>query len=279
MKAVFEKVYSENGGAFTAFIYEDDTFNAPWHYHPEYELTLILKGTGMRYVGNHVSAFSPGDMVLLGTGLPHCWRTSASRKGAKSVVIQWREEALPGIPEFDAIKRLLKLSQRGVRFSEDLEEMFLRTVAAEEPFLRFTHFLNLLHKLTRSGSYEVLAGASYQIDISKKTSNRLDLIHEYLSAHFHERITLRQMAGLLNMTNESFSRFFSRRMQKPFFSFLNEYRINRAGRLLIESDKQVAEIGYSCGYESLPFFFKQFKKYKRLSPLDFRKRYRTQTGH
>ena len=279
MKAVFEKVRSKNGGAFTAFIYEDDTFNAPWHYHPEYELTLVLKGTGMRYVGNHVSAFSPGDTVLLGSALPHCWRTGDPGAGAKSVVIQWRPEALPGIPEFNSISRLLKLSQRGVKFSIDLKEMFLQVVAADEPFLRFTHFLTLLHELTKSRDIEILAGASYQADISQKTSDRLDLVHQFIGSHFHEKISLTQMAGLLNMTNESFSRFFSKRMQKPFFSFLNEYRINRAGRLLIESDMQVAEIGYSCGYESLPFFFKQFKKYKGCSPLDFRKKYRAQTGH
>ncbi|TRX60626.1 AraC family transcriptional regulator [Fulvivirga sp. M361] len=278
MKAVFEKVYSGDEEAITAFIYEDKTFNAPWHYHPEYELTLILKGIGMRYVGNDVSAYAPGDMVLLGTGLPHCWRTSASSNGAKSVVIQWQGSALPKIPEFNAIHHLLTLSQRGVRFSEDLKEVFLQLVLTREPFLRFTRFISLLHQLTQSKNYQLLASASYQIDTSKRTNDRLDLIHQYLSAHFQERITLAQMATLLSMTNESFSRFFSKRMQKPFFSFLNEYRVNRAGRLLIETDQQVAEIGYSCGYESLPFFFKQFKKYKGYSPLDFRKRYREQVG-
>lgn len=275
MKAVYEKVRSKDEAALIAFTYEGETFDAPWHYHPEYELTLIIEGTGMRYVGNNVSAFSSGDMVLLGEGLPHCWR-NGEKLGAKSIVIQWNSTILPDIPEFANIKHTLTIAQRGIKYTEDLSNAFMTIVNAADPMIRYSHFINLLHLISTLQNFELLAGPSYQIDTSTKTSNRLDLIHQYLAQHFHEKITLSQMSNLLNMTNESFSRFFSKRMQKPFFSFLNEYRINRAGRMLIETDKQVSEIAYLCGYESLPFFFKQFTRYKNCSPKSFRKQYRKQ---
>lgn len=272
MKAVFQKIHSLDEGAFYAFRFKGEVFDAPWHYHPEYELTLILEGSGMRYVGNDVSAYRDRDLVLLGSGLPHCWRTGAV-PGAESIVIQWKREALPQIREFEEIHQLLDLAQRGIRYTDDLSQNFIDLVAEQNPVFRYAKFVSLLQKLTQIKQYELLAGESYQADISPKTSGRLSHIHQYLSEHFHEHITLADMAQLLNMTSESFSRFFSQRMQKPFFSFLNEYRINRASRMLIETDRQVSEIGYACGYESLPFFYKQFKKYKNFSPLGFRKKY------
>lgn len=273
MKAVFQKIHTVDNGAFTAFRFRGEVFDAPWHYHPEYELTLIVDGSGMRYVGNDVSAYRVGDLVLLGSGLPHCWRTGVV-PGAASIVIQWRKEALPEIGEFEEIHQLLDRAQRGIRYTNDLTQDFIDLVEEQSQVLQYTKFVALLHKLTQIRQYELLAGESYQADISSKTSGRLADIHQYLSEHFHEHITLADMAQLLSMTSESFSRFFSQRMQKPFFSFLNEYRINRASRMLIETDNQVSEIGYACGYESLPFFYKQFKKYKEFSPLDFRKKYR-----
>ena len=277
MKPTLEHIHQVNGGAFTAFVYERENFEAPWHYHPEYELTLILEGKGMRYVGNHLGAFAPGDTVLLGASLPHCWRNAAGT-GAKSIVIQWQPLALPDIPEFNTIHRMLAMAQRGLRFEKDFQGHFLSIVSAPAPFLRYTRFLELLHVLAQEDHPTLLAGASYQADVSSKTSNRLGLIHQYLSTHYHERITLARMGQLLNMTEGAFSRFFSKSMQKPFFSFLNEYRVNRAGRMLIESDVQAAEIAFACGYESLPFFFKQFKKYKGCSPLVFRNQYRMQSN-
>ena len=116
----------------TAFRFKGEVFDAPWHYHPEYELTLILEGSGMRYVGNDVSAYRDRDLVLLGSGLPHCWRTGAV-PGAESIVIQWKKEALPQIREFEEIHQLLDLAQRGIRYTDDLSQNFIDLVAEQNP--------------------------------------------------------------------------------------------------------------------------------------------------
>lgn len=275
MKPIFEKIYIEKEGFFKAFVNENNYFDAPWHYHPEFELTLILKGTGMRYVGNNISAFTNGDIVLLHSGLPHCWKNT-NVDGAKAVVIQWNKALLKLSQEFKDISNLLELAKRGVHFNEDLSLIFEEIIQIESHFLKFTSFLNLLYKLAQSKKYHLLADATYQVDTSRKTTDRLDLIHQYLENHYREKISLDQMAALLNITKQSFSRFFSQRMQKPFFSYLNEYRIGRSCKYLIEMDLQVSEIAYRCGYESLPFYFKQFKKYTGFSPLHYRMKYKVE---
>jgi AraC-like DNA-binding protein len=76
------------------------------------------------------------------------------------------------------------------------------------------------------------------------------------------------------MSEEAFSRFFSKMMNKPFFTFLNEYRINAACQLLIETDQPVSEVATASGFETLPFFYRQFSKFKKLSPKKFRDQFR-----
>jgi AraC-like DNA-binding protein len=101
----------------------------------------------------------------------------------------------------------------------------------------------------------------------------MSAVHDFVSKNYHRKIYLKEVAALTNLSEQSFSRFFSKIMGRSFFVFLNEFRINMAVRLLLDTDNSVSQIGYSCGYESLPFFYKQFKKLKRSSPLAYRKSY------
>ncbi|MEM6841307.1 MAG: AraC family transcriptional regulator [Bacteroidota bacterium] len=277
MKAVLEKINNPQASVITAFNYVEDHFAAPWHYHPEYELTCILESEGIRYVGNHISEYQPLDLVLLGTNLPHRWKKSEESTGkASSLVIQWKPAVLPEVVDLQAIQQLLAQASRGLFFSREVaEEMLprLKAIVLSEGN-RYLQLLSLLQKLSEIDEYAFLSAESFSPDLSKKTSDRLDKVQQYVEDRFTEKITLAQVADLVNMTESSFSRFFSRVMQKPFFSFLNEYRINRASKLLIETEYSIAEVGFSCGYDSLPFFYKQFKKIKGYSPLAFRKSYR-----
>ncbi|MEM8968433.1 MAG: AraC family transcriptional regulator [Bacteroidota bacterium] len=276
MKAVLEKISNPQASVITAFNYVEDHFSAPWHYHPEYELTCILESEGIRYVGNHISEYQPLDLVLLGTNLPHRWKKSEESTGkASSLVIQWKPAVLPKIVDLQAIQQLLTRANRGLFFRREVVEEILprmKAIVLSEGN-RYLQLLNLLHMLSEIDEYEFLSGESFSPDLSEKTSDRLDKVQQYVEDHYTEKISLAQVADLVNMTESSFSRFFSRVMQKPFFSFLNEYRINRASKLLIESEQSIAEIGFSCGYDSLPFFYKQFKKIKGYSPRAFRKSY------
>jgi AraC-like DNA-binding protein len=91
---------------------------------------------------------------------------------------------------------------------------------------------------------------------------------------YHEKVTLEQIASEVHMSEEAFSRFFSKVMNKPFFTFLNEYRINAACQLLIETDRPVSDVAIASGFETLPFFYRQFGKFKKLSPKKYRDNFR-----
>ncbi len=75
IKPTFEVLHSKGDQSLLIRKFEEVAFTAPYHFHPEYELTMILKGEGKRYVGSHMAPYTAGDLVLLGANLPHCWKT------------------------------------------------------------------------------------------------------------------------------------------------------------------------------------------------------------
>jgi mannose-6-phosphate isomerase-like protein (cupin superfamily) len=74
MKASLEHLDPQENSSFQIKEVVQNRFDAPYHYHPAFELTLIIAGNGKRFVGNHITDFHPGDLVLLGSNLPHCWQ-------------------------------------------------------------------------------------------------------------------------------------------------------------------------------------------------------------
>ncbi|MEM6641809.1 MAG: AraC family transcriptional regulator [Bacteroidota bacterium] len=276
MKAVFEKVkVSEEVGIY-GFLFEKASFDMPLHIHPEYELTMVLESTGIRYVGNNISDFMVHDLILVGSNLPHCWTNTDDHCGrSSSIVIQWTQDVIHPLPGFDRIRKLLSDSQRGLFIQDQkkvIKDMMLK-ITEETGVSQYLKLIELLDFLATKTRYKLVAGPSYSFEANPTNTNRLEQVQAYVKVHFKDRIKLAEVAEQLSMNEQAFSRFFSKSMNKPFFSYLNEYRVNIASRLIIESDLQMSEVAYRCGYDSLPFFYKQFKKYKNYSPLEFRKMY------
>lgn len=279
MKAHFEQITPLPENSFKIFLYEKEEFDAPWHYHPEYELTFILTSKGMRYVGNSMDNFEEGDLVLLGPDLPHCWKnTSKQQNIARAIVVQWQEHFLGkdwlDNPEFGPIRRLLQLSRQGIRFKKtvvhQVQEKILR-LPGLPPFQKLVQLLEILDLLAGTTELQLLCEQGFTYRLNQEDNQRISMVYSYIKENYQKKIMLADIARLVHMSEESFSRFFSKILHKPFFTFLNEYRVNMACKLLIETDQQVAQISYACGYESLPFFYRQFKKCKHMPPRAFRK--------
>jgi len=281
MKALFEKIIPLASNSFKAYSYEMDEFDNPWHFHPEYELTYILSSQGVRYTGNSFDNFEKDDFVLLGPNLPHCWKnTGRQTHKAGAIVVHWDNNLLGNEwvekCEFQNIQKLFKLSGKGLRFESD----FARAIKPKlEAFLSLTSFqklislLEILNELSLTGKVATLCDSDLQEQLKFVDHERINTIHQFVRSKYAEKITLNDIANHVHMGPESFSRFFSKIMNKPFFSFLNEYRVNAACKMLIESDLQVTQISYACGFESLPYFYRQFKKYKGNSPHQYRMAY------
>lgn len=279
MKAQFEKITSPLNSSFNAFIYANDHFDAPWHFHPEYELTYILEGEGIRHVGNSIQQFEKGDFILLGSNLPHCWKNNAQYDGgAKSLVFQWNDDLLGKDwiekEEFYNIKRLLKSASKGMKFNENSSKIIidkLMEIVDKRPTDRLLSFIYLLDELSLSNETEILTAVDFSPNLNLKTNYRIDKVYNYVQEHYNKKIRLQDVSQLVSMGNEAFCRFFKKTLNKSFTTFINEYRISMACKLLLETNMQVSQIAYQCGYESLPFFYRQFHKFMNCSPLTYKK--------
>jgi transcriptional regulator GlxA family with amidase domain len=141
------------------------------------------------------------------------------------------------------------------------------------PAKRMIHLLSILEDIAETKEYVALSSNGFMN--SPNDNERLKLVFEYTNNHYNEKITVHQVATLLNMTRQSFCRYFKSKTKKQYIRFLMEVRIGYACRMLVEEEKNVAEICYSCGYNNISHFNHQFKFITRKNPLQFKRDYLT----
>jgi len=100
MRATFEALPLDKEASLRFFeIDQTGGFDGHWHYHPELELKWVIDGVGQRMVGDHMEAFGPSDLILVGSNLSHCWRTAPDFTGSsRAFVLQFPRQAISGKP-------------------------------------------------------------------------------------------------------------------------------------------------------------------------------------
>lgn len=276
MKPVLEPILLGEKKTIHGFRYEAPDFETPWHFHPQHELTYIEESVGTKLVGDYVGPFEPGELVLLRSNLPHCWKNVHQKdKLSRSIVVQWNKGVFPKVPELEIVFSLLRTAAKGILFDKTQSAELLPLITVLPSLQGHNAYIQLLHLLTKLSScnYQTLSETSFTDDLPTEYGSRMSKVHDFVSKNFNRKIYLRDLADLASMSEQSFSRFFTKMMGRSFFTYLNEYRINIAARMLLDGDHSVSQIGYVCGYESLPFFHKQFNKYKGYTPLGYRKKH------
>jgi len=264
----------------SAYRYRVSSFDHPWHYHPQYELTYIHSGHGMRYLGDHVEPFAAGDLILIGKNLPHQWVSSIfdvsdNLSHAEATVIHFSDDIIFDLPEFKAIKSLMIRASKGLKFNRGTQVILrlLESLTHNEPIGRLTNLIDILDKISQINNPMTLSSIGF--DSYNLQNNHIDRISEvksYLLGNLEKQISLDDMASRYNLTKPSFCRWFKKSMGISFVTFLNQLRIERACQLLIKTDETISQIAYQIGFESIANFNRFFKRIKNEPPRDYRKR-------
>jgi AraC-like DNA-binding protein len=263
-------------------------FDVNWHFHSEYQLFVVLKGKGTRFIGDHTTSFREGDMVLTGPNLPHLWKNDKAYHNpsngleAHGVVIYFPDnflnESVFKLEEFEGIARMLKLSERGIEVSGETNQV-IKKMMMELLHLRGTasiiHLLSILEKMVDSKDCKLIADAGYINTNKESEKDRMGQVYEYVMQNFSGKVSLEEAAQISNLSVSAFSRYFKSRVNKSFSDFLTEVRIAHACKLLHESDLNISEISYECGFFTLSNFNKLFRERMRKTPMEYRKEYKS----
>lgn len=281
MEPKFEAIQIEGDSSLRVLRFQCQSFSDDhdWHYHPECELTCILEGAGTRIIGDTVSSYAAGDVVLLGPNIPHCWRNDGSDSGKPNdlVVLQFGADCLGeqflNLPEACLIQDLLAEASRGIVFGNKLTESIsgmMLNLADSSGLARLMQFLELLTCMAQASDREYLASEYHQIDNSSYQSGRMAKVMAYLKVRLREEIKQSEVAEYVHMTPQGFSRFFRSTTGKTFVSFVNGLRIMEACQLLANSDADIVDIAFECGYANLSNFNRRFLDIKGMPPREYR---------
>lgn len=294
MKAIYEKISSAEDQSFRYIALSLPHFNAPFHYHPELELTLIEKSAGKRFIGGQVAHYEAGDLVLLGPNVPHCWINAEAESpktelsevepvaidAAQAIVIQFDAhflgESFLALPELNAVQQLIQKIQTGLLVHGETRNKVaqkMRDGLSLKGFPKLLHLLDVLYNLAISDETELIEFSYASTVLSAGDTERFQRIFNYLIDNFRDNISLEEIARVANLSPTAFCRYFKKVTRKTFVDVLTEFRIKHACQLLSSTEKSVKEICFDSGFGNVSYFNKEFKKALGQSPLQYRNSY------
>ncbi|MGV9375638.1 AraC family transcriptional regulator [Nonomuraea sp. NPDC003707] len=277
MRAFYEHIEATSQLSWTLYVRQATRFRFAWHFHREYELTLITQGTGTRFVGDCVEEYGPGDLTLIGPQLPHTYQSVPGHGRHEAIVAQFRRDFLGrdffDRPEFADVAALLERSARGLSFPPYAVD--LGDLDAMPPPERTLALIDALVRLSRRADARPLAGDRYVPSLNGATRDRIDAIVRLLNEEYAGPVTLEAVARAAHLAPASASRFFRRTTGATITGYLTMLRVNAACRLLRETDRTVSGISADCGFSNLSNFNRRFRELRGMSPREYRALWRT----
>lgn len=259
------------------------TFDHVFHFHPDIEITAIVRSRGDRIIGDALGEFGPDEVYVLGSNLPHWfrnrpgsyrgqavaevlhfssdpWQSLLKEAGELSSFAVWLQRARSGFLYRGATARLAIAKMRQLRELQGIERM--RT------------FLALIDGLISDSSAIELSTPQLGSTGSVQQTSRIGRCCEYMLSHFDGPLSHEEMAAMAGLSPSAFSRAFKQATRKTFTEFLIEIRLGHAARRIQDTDHTVAEIAFACGFENLSYFNRRFLRKYGLTPRKYREKIR-----
>ncbi|MFZ9160426.1 MAG: AraC family transcriptional regulator [Aquirufa sp.] len=277
MKLNLEQIHPDNDSSFRFLLTPKLNEVFYWHFHPEIELVYVEADKGIRHIGDHISTYEGCDLALIGSYIPHLNFDYGVKATVETVVIQFPETyfeaGLARIPELQKVVDLMERAKTGIAFTGETKRIAgvrLKKLQYMDRFHQFMELMSIFQFLAVSDEYEDLEVRPISSQTILKQQERMHRIHQFVEMNFQKPIDTQQIADEVNLTLPAFCRYFKKATKLTYTDFVNQYRVQYAKKLLIQ-DKNVTETCFECGFESLSYFNRIFKKFAGVSPSAFRK--------
>ena len=267
------------------FLHETDFFT-PWHHHPEYELVMMKKGKGIRFVGDHIERFQEDDLVFLGSYLPHEWRcdktfyTPSGEFLGECIVIQFLKDSFGqgffDLPENKGIKQLLYTATQGCKLYGETKSKIIpimEKMINQDDFERFYAVFSIfkIHGLT--DEYKLLSSPAFHIPYKTEDEDPMKKVIQFIHQNFQKEIKVNELQEISNMSNTTFFTSFKKRYRMTFKKYLLQIRIGYACQLLLDDSFNISQIGYESGFNNLSNFNRHFREIKGCTPKEYKKQH------
>lgn len=250
-----------------------------WHFHTEYELVYIEAESGPRHVGSHTSRYSGSDLILIGSNIPHLNFDYGVKGSYRKVVVHLKKSLVEtqwaNMPELASLNGLFEQASKGLYFIHaQKNETGQRLFALEglSPARQYLELLNILIELAEVGESHSLHERPYSNEYTLREQNRIRHVFTYIDRNYSRSITLAEVAELSHLSREAFCRYFKRMTNYSFTEFLNRYRVSQSKNMLMNG-YSVTDACYACGFGSLSYYNRIFRKVTDENPSTFKKRY------
>lgn len=281
------KVINNPQNVFQLLKVNEPYFFPSWHFHPECEIMLVLEGTGIRFVGDSIERFQPGDLVFLGSDIPHFYRSDEefyqkkSNFISKAIVLYFKEDFLGepfwNLNNITLLKKMIINSKRGIRFKGKIKDEIIKSMEKldnqVDDLSKTIDLLTLLKTMSAAKEYDLLSSIGFIRNADEHDYERINDVYQFIIKNYKDNPTLEQVANIANMSITTFCRYFKSRTNKTYTEFLNEIKIGNACKLLIDNKLSISHICFEIGFNNFTHFNKQFKKIMSLTPREYQQKY------
>lgn len=285
MKPQLLKVSAEPSCSFSVRQDRVPYVNNRWHYHPEIELIYFKEGRGTQFIGDSISLFNSGDVMLVGANLPHYWSFDETYFNSQieepNVFVThfcdyfWGKDFLT-IPENLPIKNILETAKRGIQITGPTREFIgnlLEKMLVSDGCNKIILILEALVNIAHSGNYKILSSIGFQHNVRETGNDRINSIYEFSLANYKRKILMEEAAAIACMSPNSFCRYFKSKTRKTYSNFLIEIRVGIACKLLIANNLSIKQICFESGFNNFASFHKFFKMITGKTPLNYQREF------
>jgi AraC-like DNA-binding protein len=268
-----------------AGVFQQSFDKRDWHYHDYYELMMISEGTGQRIVGDQAERFQPGDLVFLGRNLPNLWISDpvaidpGSDRCVESIFVRFKlpfvELAMMELPEFAFVRKAIDKSVRGCEIVGNTRNSIaalMMQVPYLDSFEQIINLLSILNLIGKSIDINYLSSEQYPYSLQMASVKRVRIVQEFLMKNLQTTVNLTELAQIASMQEASLCRLFKKETGHTITGYLNHLRIQLSAKMLMNQNLKVEEIAFECGFNTISYFNRQFKKATGLAPLAYRRK-------
>jgi AraC-like DNA-binding protein len=251
-----------------------------WHHHAYCEIFVPVEGRGKTTVGDYHGLVQPGQVYLVGPGLPHAFYVRETphqpREGMRFFVLNVAMDALcQALPELSPLLTLQDQAVRGLLYKGSTAwkvGTLLEGFDVARPSIRQVNLvLGVLEILAAAPRGTYLASPQYQIKPNERFCRRVDAAAEYIHKHYTQPLRLGELARRMHVSEPTLCRLFRNAFSMTMVEYVNELRVGLACELLRTTDQPITAIALRVGYNSLSNFNRTFQRLKNATPREYRK--------